>query len=177
MKKFIVGVMGPGRTATPETVALAKETGRLIGLENWAVLTGGRNEGVMDAACQGAKESGGLTIGIIPNKDPGYVSSAVDIPVYTDVGLARNNINVLSSDIVIAISSGTSLGTSSEVALALNHDKDVIFLNPGQKCFDFFSELKPDRVFLAKSPLDTIEIIKQRQDNQSFLRGATHPQN
>jgi hypothetical protein len=118
----------------------------------------------MNAACQGAKERDGLTVGIIPNKDPKYVSDFVDIPIYTDVGLARNNINVLSSDIVVAIASGSSLGTSSEVALGLNHGKDVILLDPGDKCLAFFSELEPERVLLAKTPAHAVELIKEKQD-------------
>ena len=51
------------------------------------------------------------------------MSEAVDLPIVTDLGNARNNINVLSSNVVIAC--GMGLGTASEVALALkNHQPD-----------------------------------------------------
>jgi uncharacterized protein (TIGR00725 family) len=163
---FIVGVMGPGLSCTLESCDLARDLGKRLAAEGWVVLTGGRNVGVMNAACKGAKEAGGLTVGIVPNKDPNYVSEFVDIPIFTDVGLARNNINVMSSNVVVAIASGTSLGTSSEVALGLNHGKDVIFLDPGEKCFAFFSDLAPERVFLAETPSHAIELIKERQGNK-----------
>lgn len=161
MKKFIVGVMGPGQSATPETCDEARKLGRLLAEQGWAVLTGGRNQGVMDAACQGAKEAGGLTIGIIPVKDPNYVSDAVDVPIYTDIGLARNNINVMSSDVVVALAAGKSCGTTSEIALGLNHGKYVIFLSCGEKCLDFFTDLEPERVKVAESPEHVVELINQ----------------
>ena len=51
---------------------------------------------------KGARVAKGLTIGILPTKDRAFISEAVDIPIITDMGSARNNINVLSSDVVIA---------------------------------------------------------------------------
>jgi len=163
MKKFIVGVMGPGVTASEENKRLASELGELIAKEKWVVLTGGRNEGVMNAACEGAKKANGLTVGIVPNKDPNYVSEFVDVPIYTDVGLARNNINVLSSDVVVALGAGSSLGTTSEVALALNHERLVVLLNCGSKCNEYFRELKPTKVRVAENPAQAIELIKQER--------------
>jgi uncharacterized protein (TIGR00725 family) len=56
---------------------------------------------------KGAREAKGLTIGILPTKDRASISEAVDIPIITDMGSARNNINVLSSDAVIACGVGT----------------------------------------------------------------------
>ena len=166
MRKYIVGVMGPGQSATSAMSEEARIVGRLIAEQGWAVLTGGRNLGVMDAACRGAKEVEGLTIGIIPVKDPSYVSDSVDVPIYTDVGLARNNINVMTSDIVVALSAGKSCGTISEIALALNHGKNVILLSCGKQCIEFFTELEPGRVKVAENPEHAIDLIKKcRSEN------------
>ena len=73
-RKPIVGVMGPGKTEThmdsvDKHVDLAHELGKQIAAHGWLLLTGGRNLGVMDAACRGAKSAGGTTIGILPGPD------------------------------------------------------------------------------------------------------------
>lgn len=106
MKKPIIGVMGPGDGATQKEIKHAYKLGQLIAEQNWILLTGGRNVGVMGAASKGAKSSGGLTIGILPSENKNGMSKFVDIPICTGMGSARNNINVLSSDVVIACGSG-----------------------------------------------------------------------
>lgn len=70
MAKTVIGVMGPGDNATKEECDSAFELGKLIANKGWILLTGGRNVGVMEAASRGAKEAGGLTIGILPGKPP-----------------------------------------------------------------------------------------------------------
>ncbi|MBI2338483.1 LOG family protein [Candidatus Daviesbacteria bacterium] len=101
MNKPIIGVMGPGKNATEKDKKNAFELGKLIAEKGWIVLSGGRNEGVMDEVNKGAKLANGLTIGIIPTKNKKSVSEAVDITIYTGMGSARNYINILSSDVVI----------------------------------------------------------------------------
>ena len=109
MKKIIIGVMGPGSSATPTDLKNAYKLGQLIAQESWVLLTGGRNIGVMHAASQGAKFVNGLTIGILPDNNLHSISEAVDIPIITDMGNSRNNINVLTSDVVIACGMGAGL--------------------------------------------------------------------
>ena len=66
MATRIVGVMGPGATATPEECRPAERLGALIANEGWTTLTGGMAAGVMDAALRGASAAGGLTVGVLP---------------------------------------------------------------------------------------------------------------
>ena len=127
MRKIIIGVMGPGNGASGKECEKAYELGRLIAQEGWTVLSGGLAVGIMDAVSRGAREAGGLTIGILPMDRRDGLSPAVDIPIVTGMGSARNNINVLSSDVVITC--GISAGTASEVALAIKADKPLIFLS------------------------------------------------
>lgn len=150
--------MGPGKTATAKDLATAFELGRHIAEQGWVLLTGGRNEGVMDAANQGAKQAGGLTIGILPTATPEHLSSAVDIPILTDMGNARNNINVLSSDVIFAC--GMGCGTASEVALALKANKSVILLNIDHPSQIFFQTLAESQVFFAAQPEVAIAMAK-----------------
>ncbi|MGQ4648996.1 TIGR00725 family protein [Lyngbya aestuarii] len=159
MKKVIVGIMGPGNNATPADLKRAYQLGQYIAQAGWVLLTGGRKAGVMEAANQGAKAAGGLTIGILPTEDSMGISEAVDIAICTDLGNARNNINVLSSDVVIACGMGT--GTASEIALALKAGKKVVLLSDHQESQLFFASLSPDNIFLTTNPEAAIEFVQK----------------
>lgn len=155
-RKLIVGVMGPGNGCHEPIAVAARQLGKLIAQQGWHLLTGGRDTGVMDAASQGAKEAGGLVIGILPGKNSS-VSDAVDIAIVTELGSARNNINVLTSDFVVSCGMGT--GTSSEVSLALKAGRSVIMLHAGASSIAFYKELAPDLVMVAESPEEVVKLI------------------
>ncbi|HIK08844.1 MAG TPA: cytochrome [Oscillatoriaceae cyanobacterium M33_DOE_052] len=154
MKK-IIGIMGPGKGARETDLKNAWELGNLIAARGWVLLTGGRNLGVMDAANRGAKAGGGLTVGILPDADGKGVSEAVDIAIITDMGSARNNINVLSAHVVVAC--GMGAGTASEVALAIKAGKPVILLDDNRESLAFFRGLAPELVQVAQTPEEAIE--------------------
>lgn len=136
--------MGPGEKATESDLKIAFELGKLIARAGYALLTGGRNCGVMEAAMKGAKEQSGITIGILPGNDLNEMSRYVDIPIITGMGNARNSINVLSSQVIFVIGEGT--GTISEVALGIKSKKPVIWLNYSAEAYDFFHQLGSDSV-------------------------------
>lgn len=156
---IIVGVMGPGNQAGDDALLGAFQLGRLIALEGWVLLTGGRSAGVMDAASRGAKEAGGLTVGILPTSDVGSLSEAVDIPIITGLGQARNNINVLSSRVVFAC--GMGAGTASEVALTLKAGRPVILLYCTAEAEAFFKSLGGDDVFIATDPAEAVAVARK----------------
>jgi uncharacterized protein (TIGR00725 family) len=124
--KTIIGVMG-GSVADYETLEAARELGRLIALEGWVLLNGGRDAGVMHASAEGAQEAGGLVVGVLPDEGTMLTAPGVDIPIYTGMGDARNVINVLSSRVVIAMHGGA--GTVSEIAHALKLGRPVITIS------------------------------------------------
>lgn len=139
MAKTIIGVMGPGKSAASDVIEQTTKLGQLIAQAGWVLLTGGRNVGVMEAASKGAKQAGGITVGILPTEYESGTSKFVDIPIYTGMGSARNNINILSSDVVVACGSGA--GTTSEVMLALKAQKPLILLQPPEKLVTFVDDL------------------------------------
>ena len=153
MPKPIIGVMG-GAKATPKVAKMAEELGRLIAERGWVLLNGGRNRGVMAASAKGAKAAGGTVIGILPDRTAAKASPDLDYVVLTGMGDARNVINVLSSDVVIACTGG--LGTLSEVMLALKHDKKVILLglDPGPELDRY---RKTGLLREAATPADAVE--------------------
>lgn len=157
-RKTIVGIMGPGESATPEDNEIAFELGKAIAEKGWVVLTGGRSFGVMDAAMKGAHEVDGLTIGILPNDNSVNSSDNADIKILTGMGSARNLINVLSSHVIVVI--GMAAGTASEVALALKSNKKVILLNQDEITIRFFKNIGTYKVMIASTVDETIAMIK-----------------
>ena len=117
-----VAVVGPGE-ATPEEIATAEEVGRLLA-ERGAVLVCGGLGGVMEAACRGAKEGGGRTVGILPGGDRAAANPHVDVAIATGLGEARNALVVRAADALIAV--GGAYGTLSEIALALKTGTPVV---------------------------------------------------
>ncbi|MBE9099418.1 TIGR00725 family protein [Vacuolonema iberomarrocanum] len=158
MRRLIIGIMGPGEQASADLCAIAYDLGYHIATAGWVVLTGGRNTGVMDAACRGAKAANGLTLGILPGMDDTHLSPAVDLPIFTGMGHARNAINVLSSDVVVAC--GMGCGTASEVALALKNGKPVILVRSDSVSEAFFKQLAPGQVQVVTMPDEVVERIR-----------------
>jgi len=119
-----IAVIGAG-AASPREAALAREVGRGIARSGAALVCGGLG-GVMEAACRGAHEEGGLTVGILPGIDPASANPWVALPIPTGLGEARNVIVALSGSAVIAV--GGEFGTLSEIAIALKHRIPVVAL-------------------------------------------------
>jgi len=118
----IVSVIGASQ-AGEEEYRVAYETGKLLAERNIAVVCGGRT-GVMEAVCKGAKEKGGLTVGIMPSYTGEEANPWVDIKIKTGLSWNRNPIVVATGDMVIAI--GGNWGTLSEIAYALILGKYVV---------------------------------------------------
>jgi uncharacterized protein (TIGR00725 family) len=149
--------MGGGEIEKPEFYDLGRKMGFLIAKEGWILLNGGRQSGIMEASARGAKEAGGLTIGILPGDNPSWASQYIDIPVLTGIGYARNYINVQTSEIIVALP-GRS-GTISEIALALNIGKKVISLKYDLgKLFERYEE--EGQLIYAENPEEVIILIK-----------------
>jgi uncharacterized protein (TIGR00725 family) len=117
-----IAVIGPAACMKTEEIA-AEATGRIIAGHK-AVLCCGGLGGVMEAACRGARDEGGLTVGIVPGSGEG--NPFLDIVIRTGLGYARNVVLVQSADAVVAIGgSGNSYGTLSEIAIAIRMGKPV----------------------------------------------------
>ncbi len=119
-----IGVIG-GSSCIDDVCKIAYEVGYLIGKSGNALICGGLG-GVMLYASKGAKDAGGITVGILPyGKEE--ANPYIDIAIPTFYGLARNHILVRASDVLIAIDG--YIGTLSEISFALNEGKTVIALN------------------------------------------------
>jgi hypothetical protein len=121
----LIAVIGGGECSAAEA-ALAEAVGRLLAQAGVGVVCGGRG-GVMAAACRGARQAGGLTVGILPGTDPAEANPWVQIAIPTGLGEARNALVVAAGRAVIAI--GGEYGTLSEIAFALKAGKRVAGLH------------------------------------------------
>jgi uncharacterized protein (TIGR00725 family) len=117
--------------------------GRWLAREGVHLLTGGGG-GVMESVSRaffGVPDREGLVIGVLPGSaeavathaPAGYPNPWVEIPIRTHLPLSgdrgtdprsRNFINVLSSDVLVALPGGP--GTASEVRLALRYGRPLV---------------------------------------------------
>ena len=110
---------------TPESEKLAYDVGSEVAKSNSVLITGGLG-GVMRAASRGAQESGGITVGIIPQDDSSHANEFCDIVIPSGMGLTRDFLNALSADGVIVIGGGS--GTLSEICAAYMYKKPIVAL-------------------------------------------------
>lgn len=142
----IVGVMGSGKT---EWETLSTPLGKWIATQGFDLLTGA-GQGVMLSTARAFSTTHGRmgrSIGIVPSEAhpvrgfaalPGYPNPYIDLPILTplprkqadapDDALNRNYVNILTSDVVVALPGGQ--GTLDEIRLATRFAKPLICVGP-----------------------------------------------
>ncbi|MBM3712750.1 MAG: TIGR00725 family protein [Actinobacteria bacterium] len=162
-----ISVIG-GNQCNAKVFKTAYEAGKAIA-ENNAVLVCGGLSGVMEAACKGAKEAGGTTIGILPGDDANTANRYVDIIIPTGMGYARNVLVVKTGHSVIAVDG--SFGTLSEIAHALSFGIPVVGLDTWKLepyCIEeeaAAAEEDRQKIIEAKTPEEAVEIaIKKAKE-------------
>ncbi|HIE13117.1 MAG TPA: TIGR00725 family protein [Desulfotomaculum sp.] len=145
-KGLYVAVVGSA-ACTPEISELAYRVGFEIAKRNAILLCGGR-QGVMADAARGARDGGGIAVGILPGTSRSEANPYLGIALPTGLGDARNAVIACAADAVIAVSGG--YGTLSEVALALKKGKPVVVLA--------FTFPQIPGVYPAKTPREAVEL-------------------
>ncbi len=120
----VVGVIG-GSVVPADIYEEARKVGRLLAERGAVVICGGLG-GVMEAVCRGAKEGGGLTIGVLPGTTAAEANAYVDIAIVTGLADARNVIIARTASVLIAVDG--EYGTLSEMAFGLKFGKPVVAL-------------------------------------------------
>ena len=159
---MIIGNNQNGTTIELEKIAY--ETGVEVAKSGSVLVTGGL-DGVMKAASHGAKDAGGLTLGIIPQDNPSFANEYCDIVVPSGMGLARDFLNALSADGVIIIGGGS--GTLSETCAAYMHKKPIVAIkNSGgiaEKYADqYLDHRKSVLITGVSSPKEAVETILEK---------------
>ena len=164
-KKIQILIVGHNENGfTPIAAKLAYETGMEVAKSGAVLITGGL-EGVMKAACHGAKDAGGLTVGIIPQNDSSFANEYCDIVIPSGMGLARDFLNALSADGVIMIGGGS--GTLSETCAAYMYKKPIVALkNSGgmaEKYADQYLDHRKNVLIMGvSSPKEAVRVILEK---------------
>lgn len=155
-RRRLIGVIGSS-IGTERQLRLAYEVGQLLAQRGAVLLCGGMT-GVMQAAAQGAREAGGLTIGILPgaNAFESPPNDYIEIPLFTGMREGRNYLIACASEGLIAIGGG--YGTLSEIALGLRLGKPVVLLESWR--FEIAEE--PVEVPTARTAAEAVEMLWQR---------------
>jgi len=150
-RRPIIAVIGGGDGADARAKSMAEEVGFLLARADAITLCGGLN-GVMAAACSGAKRGGGLTVGVLPGATKSEANEFVDIPIVTAMSTARNAIIVRTADAIIAIDG--AYGTLTEMAYAFDLGKKVFALESWE-----LAKVGVDpKLFIAvRTPRDAVE--------------------
>lgn len=145
-----IGVIGAS-VCEGETATNAYLTGREIASSGAVLICGGMG-GVMEEACRGAKEAGGISIGILPGNSRQWENPYLTYSIVAGIGEARNIMVAKSSDALVAV--GGCYGTLSEIAFALKCEKPVAGLGTW-KLQDGDGNIPPVKYF--DKPADAVQ--------------------
>lgn len=118
-----VSVIGFNNSCTEVARSAAYDVGRAIARRGGIVVCGGLG-GVMEAACRGAHDEGGLSVGIIPSANSGEANRYCDVVIPTGLGWSRDFLVANSGDAVVVVGGGA--GTLTEVAAAYQMGKRIV---------------------------------------------------
>lgn len=146
-----IAVAGPA-TCAADIREFARELGRRVADERWALVTGGRG-GVMEAASQGAREAGGLVVALLPGTDRTAANEWAEVVLPTGLGNARNALVATAGDVLVAFLDQGGPGTVSEVALAVKSGVPVVVAGE-------LSPPPPLRAVVAATPAAVVAAVR-----------------
>lgn len=142
MRRVQIAVIGYNADRCTDAAAKAAyEAGREIAKAGATLVCGGLG-GVMEEACRGAKDGGGLTVGIIPQDDFSYANKYCDVVICTTIGYARDFIVASSADGLIAIGGG--VGTLTELTVAYMMKKPMVAIKGTGGTADYYGGMYLD---------------------------------
>ncbi len=109
----------------------------------------------MEAASRGAKDGGGLVIGIIPQDNMAEANDFCDAVIATGMGFARDFVTAYSADAIIVVGGGS--GTLIELAAAYQKKTPIVALKGTGGVADrmvdtYVDDRKIERVFGENTP-------------------------
>jgi uncharacterized protein (TIGR00725 family) len=172
LKKIQIGVIGHNQNSLPSKILdIAYDVGSEIAKKNAVLICGGLG-GVMEYACKGAKDNGGLTVGIVPQDDYSKANKFCDIVICTGIGYSRDFIVSYSSDAIISVGGG--VGTLIELCVGYMAKKIMVSIEGSGGTSDiyggkFLDERK--RVMIEKytSPNLAVDFIIKKLQNTMNL--------
>ena len=162
MRKFQIAVIGYNDDrCSADARSLAYETGKEIAKAGAVLVCGGLG-GVMEAACKGAKEAGGTTVGIIPQEEFSYANKYCDIVICSTIGFARDIIVAASADGMIVVGGGA--GTLTELTIGYLMKKTMVAVAGSGGMAEMYGgqyldERRRVQITIAKTPHEAVRIV------------------
>ena len=156
-----VGVLTTYEERVPQRVReMAYQLGYELAKRGFIIITGG-NGGLMKDVARGARDAGGIAVGIlshelarVPEGHP-YHNPYLTVRILAEMSYeGRSSIVVASSDVVVVLAGGC--GTLVEVAMAYNMRKPIVVVEGSGLLADRLRQMFPDGY------LDHRRIVKLR---------------
>jgi uncharacterized protein (TIGR00725 family) len=165
MRKLQIAVIGYNSDKSNSiTDKIAYDVGRAIARANGVLICGGLG-GVMEKACKGAKDQGGITVGIIPQEDFSCANEYCDIVIASGIGYARDFLVATSADGIIVVGGG--VGTLVELCVGYMLKKPIVTIPNSGGTADLYGgryldERKSILIETAKDADNAVEIISHK---------------
>ena len=173
MRKIIrIGIIGqserPWEPLPQKLKEISYKMGYLVAVEGWLLICGGR-DGVMEHASKGAKEAGGVTVGILPSQSMDEANEYVDVPITTGLGMGmRSELMIQTVDAIVMI--GGKNGTLKELSAAYMNCKSIVIIRGTGEFADSIQNIlyegkyldtrKNVEIYFADSPEEAIPMLK-----------------
>ncbi|MBI4054388.1 MAG: HAD hydrolase-like protein [Candidatus Doudnabacteria bacterium] len=180
LRKIQIGVIGSAKDLgySKRIEGLAEKIGYLVARKRVVLLFGAEKDGdsLSSAACRGAKQASGFTVGVTYGKGLGVSENSADVVIATGLerGGGREFTLILSCDAVIALAGGS--GTLNEIAVAYQNRIPVVVLkNTGgwseRLAHQFLDARKRIRIKLANSPEEAVNTALRPGQQKRKLNG------
>lgn len=159
-KRSQVAVVGYNAdTCTREAYQAAYEVGKAVAARGGVVVCGGLG-GVMEAACRGAADAGGASVGIVPSAELGDANPYCGFVVATGLGHTRNFLVAYSGEAMVVVGGGA--GTLIEAAAAHQAGRAVVVVRGTGGVADELAGKRLDqrrrtRIIGASGPEEAVE--------------------
>lgn len=171
MRSFQIGVMGS--MADLQYSKMLEKTAEQVGeciAEGQGILVFGAEkdaDSLSTAACRGAKQKGGLTVGITYGKTKDVMQQDADVilPCGLERGGGREFVLTLACDAIIVLSGGS--GTLNEIVVAYQADIPIIALKGTRGWAEklagtYIDERNRQQVFSASTPEEAVMLAFQK---------------
>ncbi|GAA1466496.1 TIGR00725 family protein [Microbacterium thalassium] len=160
-----IGVIGrswrEGEYLPAHVLEAAERVGRGVAASGAALVSGGTG-GVMEAACKGAFEAGGLTIGFLPYADPAKANPYVSLVFPTGMGTMRNVLTARCCDAIVMVGGG--VGTLNEVTIAYDSGVPVVVVEGTTGWADRLRDAVTDGEWLDDRKVTPLSFVSDPDD-------------
>jgi len=149
---------------TRKAYRIAYEVGKEVARQGAILVTGGLG-GVMEAACKGACDHGGIAVGIIPFDEFSKANKYCNVIVCSGMGYARNFITVYSADGAVIVGGG--VGTLIEASIVYMKKKHVVAIAGSGGIADRYADKYLDdrrlvKISSAKNASEAVNYIMRK---------------